>query len=262
MIDVHHHCLPDVDDGPRDWDEAVALCRMSAEQGIETIVATPHVLRGRWSNTSRAELQSRLDELQRRIGASPRLLLGCEYFFAHDINEALAGGTIVPLAGSRYVLIEFASNNIPPMVEQPLYRMQLDGWVPLIAHPERNMVFQAKPELLIALMQQGARTQITTASFAGKFGDKAQHAALDWLRRGMVNLVATDAHNMTKRPPIVAEARKIVADATNEAIAEALFVENPRALIDGRAFVYEPELPYPTEKSPFLSRLKRFLGAS
>jgi protein-tyrosine phosphatase len=262
LIDVHHHCLPDVDDGPRDWDEAVALCRMSAAEGIETIVATPHVLRGRWSNTSRAELQSRLDELQRRIGPAPRLLLGSEYYFAHDINEALAGGSIVPLAGSHYVLIEFASNNIPPMVEQPLYRMQLDGWIPLIAHPERNIVFQKKPELLESLLRQGARTQITTASFTGKFGAEAQQTALDWLKRGMVHLVATDAHNTTKRPPVVIEARKIVAEVIGDTIAEALFVENPRAVIEGRAFIYDPELPYPTEKSPFLSRLKRFLGTS
>lgn len=262
MIDVHHHCLPDVDDGPRGWDEAVALCRMSAEAGIETIIATPHVLRGRWSNTSRAELQSRLDELQQRIGESPHLLLGSEYFFAHDINEALANGEIVPLAGSRYVLIEFASNNIPPMVEQPLYRMQLDGWIPLIAHPERNLVFQSKPELLMSLIQQGARTQITTASFTRQFGDTARTSALDWLQRGMVHVVATDAHNTTKRPPVVAAARAVVAAAANESIAEALFVGNPRAIVEGRPFVYEPELPYPVEKSPFLGRVKRFLGIS
>lgn len=262
MIDVHHHCLPDVDDGPRGWDEAVALCRMSAEAGIETIVATPHVLRGRWENTSRADLQSRLDELQQRATHSPRLILGSEYFFAHDINEALAAGTIVPLAGSRYVLIEFASNNVPPMVEQPLYRMQLDGWIPLIAHPERNIVFQKKPELLVSLIEQGARTQITTGSFTRQFGGEAQAAALEWLQRGMVHLVATDAHNTTKRPPIVAAARAVIAEATNEAVAEALFVENPRAVIEARPFVYEPDLAYPVAKSPLLGRVKRFLGLS
>ena len=159
---------------------------------------------------------------QRRIGSSPRLLLGSEYFFAHDINEALAGGTIVPLAGSRYVLIEFASNNIPPMVEQPLYRMQLDGWVPLIAHPERNMVFQAKPELLIALMQQGARTQITTASFAGKFGDKAQHAALDWLRRPLGTVERMLAREGTAPASPEQSPRVVVADASLPALEKAV----------------------------------------
>src|SRR5207244_12748704 len=84
MIDIHHHCLPGVDDGPRNADESADLCRMSADEGIETIVATPHVLRGRWKNTSRAQLEAILADLQSRIGDAPRLLLGSEYFFAHD----------------------------------------------------------------------------------------------------------------------------------------------------------------------------------
>ena len=260
MIDLHHHCLPAVDDGPHDWDEAVALCRMAESEGIETIVATPHVLRGRWQNTSRAELQEKLDELQRRIGAKPRLLLGSEYFFAHDVNEVLANGTVLPLADTRYVLIEFNANSIPPMVEQPLYRMQLEGWTPLIAHPERNVVFQSKPELLESLVRLGARTQITTGSFVGKFGNTARDAAISWLQRGLVHLVATDAHNVTKRPPIVSDARRVIEDVVGVAIAEALFVGNPSAIVAGRPLVYEPDLPYPTDSSRFLVRLKRLLG--
>src|SRR5438874_4992214 len=151
MIDIHHHCLPGVDDGPRTMAESVDLCRMSADEGIETIVATPHVLRGRWKNTSRAQLETILNDLQGRIGASPRLLLGSEYFFAHDIAEVMRGGkSIIPLAGSRYILVEFASHAVPPLVLQPLHALQLDGWTPIIAHPERNAVLQSKPELVAA----------------------------------------------------------------------------------------------------------------
>ena len=84
MIDIHHHCLPGVDDGPRDWDDAVALCKRAADDGIETIVATPHVMRGRWKNTSPAALERIAMALRERIGDSPRLLLGSEVFFAHD----------------------------------------------------------------------------------------------------------------------------------------------------------------------------------
>src|SRR5688500_1091920 len=115
MIDIHHHCLPDVDDGPRELDEAVAMCQAALDEGIETIIATPHVLRGRWPSRSIPELRSRIDELRSRVGDHPRLILGSEYFFAHDAPEVLAEGTsIVPLAGSRYVLIEFASQAVPP----------------------------------------------------------------------------------------------------------------------------------------------------
>jgi len=118
-------------------DEAVDLCRMSADEGIDTIVATPHVLRGRWKNTSRAQLETKLAELREQVGDAPRLLLGSEYFFAHDVAEVMRGGAIIPLAGSRYILVEFASNAIPPLVLQPLHAVMLDGWTPIIAHPER-----------------------------------------------------------------------------------------------------------------------------
>lgn len=262
MIDLHHHCLPAVDDGPRDWDEAVALCRLAADEGVETIVATPHVLRGRWKNTARTELQAKLDELQTRIGPAPRLLLGSEYFFAHDVNEVLDAGDVVPLAGTRYVLIEFNANSVPPMVEQPLYRMQLGGWTPLIAHPERNLVFQSKPQLLETLVRLGAKTQVTTGSFVGRFGSEARDAAFDFVRRGIVHVVATDAHNVAKRPPVVREARRVIEEAAGARIAQALFVDNPAAILAGRGLVYEPDLPYPTNSSRFLDRLKRLLGIS
>jgi protein-tyrosine phosphatase len=242
MIDVHHHCLPGVDDGPRTMADSVDLCRMAADEGIETIVATPHVLRGRWKNTSRLELQSLLEELRDKVGATPRILLGSEYFFAHDMADMLSGESVLPLAGGRYVLVEFASNAIPPLVREPLYRAQLDGWTPLIAHPERNIVFQAKPELLAALIRMGVKTQVTTGSMTGDFGSAAEAAAIDWLQSGWVHVMATDAHNTTKRPPRFRAARARVAELAGEEVAQALFVDNPKSIVESRGLVYDPEL--------------------
>src|SRR5438067_7156773 len=189
MIDIHHHCLPGVDDGPRNVDESVDLCRMSADEGIDTIVATPHVLRGRWKNTSRPQLEKTLSDLQSHVGDAPRLLLGSEYFFAHDIAEVMRGGSIIPLAGSRYILVEFASNAIPPLVLQPLHAVMLDGWTPIIAHPERNTVLQSKPELVAAMARAGAKMQVTTGSVLGDFGEEARAAAAQWLRAGFVHFM-------------------------------------------------------------------------
>lgn len=260
MIDIHHHCLPDVDDGPREWDEAVAMCRLASEEGIETIVATPHVLRGRWKSLERAELESRLQELQKRVGATPRLLLGSEYYFAHDMAEVLRAGTaIVPLADSRYVLIELAANNVPPMIEQPLYQVQLDGWIPILAHPERNIVLQARTELLIELANHGARMQITAGSLTGEFGPEARRAAEAWVRLGLVHFVATDAHNTTRRPPRARAAIAALRQIAGEDVADALSRRNPLAVVENRALDYEPE-PVAPASAGLLTRLRRFLG--
>jgi protein-tyrosine phosphatase len=260
MIDIHHHCLPDVDDGPREWDEAVAMCRAAEEEGIETIVATPHVLRGRWKAFGIPELEARIAELRRRVGESPRLLLGSEYFFAHDVVEVLgAGNAIVPLAGSRYVLVELAANSVPPMIEQPFYRMQLEGWVPVLAHPERNLVFQAKPDVLAALLDHGVKTQLTAGSLTGDFGPQARQAAEVFLRRNLIHFVATDAHNMTKRTPRVRAAKAVLEELVGSEVTDALLVRNPRAVVENRPLEWDPE-PIPEAEGGFFTRLRSFFG--
>lgn len=260
MIDIHHHCLPGVDDGPRTMDEAVALCAVSREEGIETIVATPHVLRGRWPARTPRQLASALDELREHVGETPRIVLGSEYFFGHDMAEVLLrGDAIVPLAGGRYVLVEFASTNVPPMVEGPLHRAMLEGWFPIIAHPERNQVFQGKPALLRSLVRLGVKTQVTCGSITGHFGEAAEAAAIDWLQAGLVHIVATDAHNQSKRPPRFRNARARVAELLGEEAAQALFVDNPLAVIEGRGLPYDPDVA-DEPKPGLLGRMRRLMG--
>jgi protein-tyrosine phosphatase len=261
VIDIHHHCLPGVDDGPKDWTEAVELCAAAREEGIETIVATPHVLRGRWQNASRQKLELLAEALRDKVGDTPRILLGSEYFFAHDMTEVLrTGGAIIPLAGSRYVLVEFASHAVPPMVEQPFYHCQLEGWTPIIAHPERNAVFQAKPELLMKLIQLGAKTQVTCDSVTGHFGAEAQRAAEEWIQAGLVHMLATDAHNLKRRPPRAREAIAAVRALAGDEVAVALSETNPGAVVAGRGLPWEPEPALPQRKGGFLSRIKELLG--
>jgi protein-tyrosine phosphatase len=170
-----------------------------------------------------------------------------------------AGNAIVPLAGGRYVLMELASNNVPPLLEHPLYRLQLEGWVPIIAHPERNVVFQAKPEVLAALVAVGARVQVTAGSITGLFGAAAQRSAEAWIRTGMVHFVATDAHDTSKRPPRVREAIAAVREIAGDDVTDALFRSNPAAVLENRSLPFDPE-PAPPAKDGFFTRVRGFFG--
>ena len=260
MIDIHHHCLPDVDDGPKSWDVAVAMCRMARDEGIEAIVATPHVLRGLWPRRSREELTDRLDTLRERCPDGPALHLGSEYYFAHDMVETLAAGeTVLPLAGGRYVLIELAANGVPPMLEGPLYRAQLGGWIPVIAHPERNRGYQKQPELLAEHLARGAKAQITASSLTGAFGRAAQAAAERLLERNLVHFVATDAHDLERRPPAIAKALAALRGLVGDARTRSLTVENPLAVIQNRALPWDPELRQ-CEIPGFFTRIRSFLA--
>jgi len=257
MIDIHHHCLHGVDDGPHDFEESLDLCRAAADDGIDTIIATPHVLRGSWQNDDPAEIMRAVEMLNDALGGSPRILTGAEYYFGHDTVDRLASGTVPFLADSRYVLIEFASNVVPPMVESVIHAMRLREWVPIIAHPERNQVFTEKDELLRRLVHLGARLQITSGSFSGAFGRRAQAAAAEWLTVELVHFVASDSHNLKKRPPTMGSAYRYIAERHGEERAKALTTDNPAAVVANRPLPYDPGPRPPASGSGFFSRLSR-----
>lgn len=233
---------------------------MALDEGIETIVATPHVLRGRWKPVTIPELTMRLDSLRSRVGSEPRLVLGSEYFFGHDIVDVLeAGNAIVPLAGSRYVLVELAANSVPPMLEQPFYRLQLGGWIPILAHPERNLVFQERPDILASFLHLGAKMQITAGSLLGEFGPAAKRSAEILLQRKIVHFMATDAHNLSKRPPRMRAALAALEERVGRDVALALTHGNPLAVIENRPLDYEPE-PEWEERGGLFTRMRSFFG--
>jgi protein-tyrosine phosphatase len=261
VIDIHFHCLPAVDDGPRSWDDAVALCRAAAAEGAGQIVATPHVLRGLWPETERAKRTALVAELNQRLGGTPLILEGCEYYFGHDMAELLATqGPIVPLGGGRYVLVEFSAHALPPLVDSVFYRAQLDGWTPVIAHPERHAVFQARPEALDALVTRGAKVQLTAGSLTGHFGETARRTAISCLERGAVHFVASDAHSLEKRPPRLAEAWDAVVALAGAETAEAVFKINPKAVVEGLSLPWDPEIVAIPRPSGWFSRLRTFFS--
>jgi protein-tyrosine phosphatase len=260
LIDIHFHCLPGVDDGPHEWDESVALCRLAHDEGIETIVATPHVLRGLWKERSATELRALANELNDRLGGSPQILLGSEYYFGHDMAELLAAKeSIIPMPGDRYVLVELAAHTVPMFLDSVFYRVQLAGWTPVIAHPERNVVLQNKPEMLDALISAGAKTQITAGSITGHFGEPAREAAIRCFERGAVHFVASDSHSTGKRPPHWREAFDAISHTFGAFTAEAVMIANPAAAISGQSLPFDPDVRTQDPEPGWLDRLRGFL---
>ncbi len=237
MIDLHFHCLPAIDDGPKTWDEAVALCEEAAAQGTDTIVATPHVLRDPWLNEATIERDDLILHLNDMLGGSPRILPGCEYFFSSDAVELWEQGRRGPLVGlnrSRYLLIEFPETQLPTAAEAVFHELSLLGVTPVIAHPERNLVMAETPDKLARLIARGAIAEVTAGSILGEFGREAHAATEEFFKRGLIHLVASDAHSMTHRPPRLAAARERAKEAWGEEAATTLFETNPTAVINNR----------------------------
>ncbi|MDH3255528.1 MAG: hypothetical protein OEM62_11085, partial [Acidobacteriota bacterium] len=139
MIDIHLHCLPGLDDGPGTIDEAAAICRLAAADGSDTLIATPHQRVGSWWNCDPGRLEALRRELQRRVGATPRILLGAEVRIDRDLIEDLDSddqGGILTLAGTDYVLLEYSRSGPFVDAEDLVHELTLQGRRPVFAHPE------------------------------------------------------------------------------------------------------------------------------
>jgi len=230
VFDIHSHILPEVDDGPKSWEAAEAMCRMAAADGIEHMVATPH------SNDryfyDREYLSNLLQELQRRIGDRPKLSLGCDFHLSFEnMQSALQDPARYRIGNGRYLLVEFSNFSIPAQVDEWFTNMCQAGTTPIITHPERNPILQESPQRVLQWIELGCTVQVTGSIFTGSWGARARQVAEWLLQRKGVHFVATDAHDTERRPPVLSAARRALAKQFGEPIAHALVEANPQAVI-------------------------------
>lgn len=229
MIDLHSHILPGVDDGSATLDDAIALARAAAADGITAIAATPHV-RDDYP-TSLAEMRAGVEALRGALAAAGvelELHTGGEIALNRLdalTTEELAG---FGLAGSRYVLLEFPYHGWPLELPTRVFELQAAGLVPVLAHPERSAEVTAAPDRLRALVSGGALVQVTAASLDGRLGRRAQRSALALVREGLAHLIASDAHAPAVRGVGMSAAADALGDA---ALARALTVDAPAAIV-------------------------------
>lgn len=256
MIDLHAHVLPALDDGPQDMAGAVALCAQAADDGTQTIVASPHMLNGVFFVTPqqiRDGVVALEDELRRQ--AIPlRVLPGADVHAVPDVVESVRDRRVMTIAdGGRYLLLELDHDVIAPGIERLLFGLRLAGVTPIVTHPERIGEVQRNPERIRPLVEAGIPMQLTAMSLTGDFGPEAHACALTLVRRQLVHFVASDAHSARHRGAGLAAARKVVAGLVGEDTAAQVFVDRPRAVIEGRPITL-PEPIDDRKPEPFWSR--------
>jgi len=253
MVDLHCHILSSMDDGARSFEESLAMAEMAIADGITHVVATPHAsseFRFDYPNVKRTAQQ-----LQKAVGDRLRLATGCDFHLSPENIAALKKGPSPYCLNQKdYLLVEFNEFAIAPAMDQTLYEMQLAGLRPIITHPERNGILRAQPERLEKWIRNGCYSQVTGGSLTGAFGSNVLVTSTEWIGRGLVHFIASDAHNTTTRPHQLRAAYEVVQKEFGREKAEALFVENPLAAFEGRGLPHVPEI---TEAKP--KRKRRFL---
>jgi protein-tyrosine phosphatase len=258
MVDIHCHILPGLDDGADSLETSIQMAEMAIADGVTHIVGTPHA-----NSTYKFDpelIRQRRDELQSAVGDRLTLATGCDFHLSYEnLQDLQRNPKKYTIHQKNYLLVEFAEFAIPPSMDDALHQLQLAGLSPIITHPERNALLRAQPERMHRWLHQGCHVQITAQSILGRFGSAAQHRAEQWLEEGRVHFVASDAHNLKSRPLQLRAAYGKVAERRGEAVAQALFQDNPLAAFEGRSLPYEPEQPDPSAKPPQYRRRKRFI---
>ncbi len=243
LVDIHSHILPGVDDGAVSVEEALEMLRIAELDGIDRIVATPHVPPKPGVDLIPEQIVALADSLNAMVAnnAIPiEVLVGSEIRFEANIVEALQRGDMLTLNGSQYVLLELPLfGDWPAHARSTIFELQMAGYVPVIAHVERYPAVQRDPDLLDELVSTGVLMQVNADSIVGKISGRAHATARRLLRSHMAHVVASDAHSPRSRAPRIASAYERISS-----LVEVEYVEWMRhaseAIVDG-APIFPPE---------------------
>ncbi len=241
MIDLHCHILPGIDDGASTLEESLTMARLAVAAGTKTIVATPHVSWEWPDNDSRviADKVTQVNEEILRAGLDLEVRPGAEIAMsrATELDEDELGA--LRLGGGEWLLIECPFVSSTAGFDGLLDDLLARGHRVVLAHPERCPAFQREPARLEAFLGKGMLASITAGSLVGRFGRTVKAFALDLMSTGMVDNVASDAHDAgPRRGP---EIEPILAEAGYAAQADWLSRAVPLAVVNGYAIPPRPQ---------------------
>lgn len=251
MIDIHSHILPGIDDGAQTIKDSVEMARVAVNEGITTIIATPHHKNNQFNNLKSSILieVNDLNNVLKQENIPLTVLPGQEVRIYGEVLEDYYKEEILTLNHTKYLFIEFPSSSVPRYAERLLYELQTEGIIPIIVHPERNKELQEKPELLYQLVKNGALTQVTASSVAGYFGKNVKKFSEQLIEHNLTHFIASDAHNTHNRSFKVVEALDMIEENFGVDYIY-LFKENAELLIADNNII--KEIPERIQRKKFL----------
>jgi protein-tyrosine phosphatase len=223
VIDLHAHILPGLDDGPPSLEASADMAAAAVAGGTRVLAATSHVNRGfALLPKDFAPAREAVAQRLREDGIPLEVVQGGEVSLARVDGLDEADLRALTLGGGPWLLLECPLAPKAPSMEPAVIALQRRGLKILLAHPERSPTFMRSPQALERLVDLGALAQITSTSFAGRFGDTVRKVAFEMLERGHAHVIASDAHGADGRPPDL--------HCALEALERRY--EDPRALFD------------------------------
>lgn len=233
FTDIHCHIIPNVDDGAKNLEQALRIIDIAYENGIRTMVATPHYEIGRYENST-ADIRQYYDKLNEEVHRKYtdfRIYTGREIFFSSGVPELMEKKELESLADSRYALIEFSPNDSSKYIKESLYSVTLSGFTPILAHAERYENLMDDIDLIEEIVDAGAYIQINAGTLGGNSGNHLRKQVLKLIKEELVHFIGTDTHSDGHRSPILKECLKYLYKKTNEETIRTLMIDNPNKVI-------------------------------
>jgi len=230
MIDTHIHILPNVDDGPKRMSESVEMAKIALEEGITEMIVTPHYKRPKYMNEKVLDAYEAFKDELILQGLNLKLYMGNEIYLSEENVKDLMERKAYTLNEGPYILVELPFRHYFPFHDALLHQLQLQGYKVILAHAERYEALLKQPNKIKELVSRNIYIQISGNALLNK---KTRKLSMKWIKAGWVHLISTDAHNVTERKPSIKKAYKSVHDKIGQAVADLIFVDNPKAVING-----------------------------
>ena len=214
-IDFHSHILWNVDDGSISKEMTLDMLSIAEEEKVEYICATPHYI----INEQEIKLEDYLERFQLLTEAykgNIKILPGLELYMNPKLPEYYKKGKIFGLNREKYMLIELPMRDFPIYTRDIFYELSILGVKPIIAHPERNLKIQQSPSLLMELLDDGVLAQMNGGSLLGVYGQAAKDSAELFVKKDMIHLLGSDAHNNQRRSPRISKAYRRLEELNPE----------------------------------------------
>jgi len=236
MIDFHNHIIPNLDDGSKSVEMSLSMLKEAQAQGITDVINTVHYQHPKLyaKNTSYDFVINevkKMEEIANSNNINIKIHAASEVFFQFNLTEII-NNPITTFGNSKYMLIEFNTLSFPKDYENELFKLQIKGITPIIAHPERYRPVHLSIELVKKWIDRGFIIQIDCASILGGFGKPTQTTAIKLLENGLCHLVGSDAHNNKKRNFLLKDTHEKVSDIIGEE-AKMIFKENATNILNG-----------------------------
>lgn len=197
QVDMHSHLIPGIDDGSQTLEESLQLIRRLSDYGLRKLITTPHIMSEYYRNTPEI-IKMGLEELRKAVkqeGIAIEIEAAAEYYMDEIFLDKVKNGEEVLTFGDNYILVETGFINKPQMLLETIFQLEMAGYKPILAHPERYQYLMADKGLLQDLLDRQILLQVNLLSLTGFYSKPVKDFGEMLVDTGMVKFFGTDCHN-------------------------------------------------------------------